>query len=210
MRYYLTKFSVFIFLLFPTHVFSKDITLNELFFDDSKPYYLKILDALPESAIIAIGPEDANNTIIEFMDYLCGYCKKIHPELISLTEKRDDTRVIFLQHPILSESSKIIAAMVVAANLQNKGWEMHHGLFSVKGSLTQEKLDQIIIESEINKTKLMIDIGKDEINNIVKLSSFLAMGSGARGTPALFINEEFIGGYLPLEKLESILKYSAP
>lgn len=206
MRYYLAKFSVFIFLLFPTHVFSNDITLNELFFDDSKPYYLKILDALPESALIAIGPEDANNTIIEFMDYFCGYCKKIHPELISLTEKRDDTRVIFLQHPILSESSKIIAAMVVAANLQNKGWEMHHGLFSVKGSLTQEKLDQIIIKSEINKTKLMIDIGKDEINNIVKLSSFLAMGSGARGTPALFINEEFIGGYLPLEKLESILK----
>ena len=206
MRYYLTKFSVFIFLLFPTHVFSKDITLNELFFDDSKPYYLKILDALPESAIIAIGPKDANNTIIEFMDYFCGYCKKIHPELISLTEKRDDTRVIFLQHPILSESSKIIAAMVVAANLQNKGWEMHHGLFSVKGSLTQEKLDQIIFKSEINKTKLMIDIGKDEINNIVKLSSFLAMGSGARGTPALFINEEFIGGYLPLNKLESILK----
>ena len=206
MRYYLAKFSVFIFLLFSTHVFSNDLTLNELFFDDSKPYYLKILDALPESAIIAIGPEDANNTIIEFMDYFCGYCKKIHPELISLTEKRDDTRVIFLQHPILSESSKIIAAMVVAANLQNKGWEMHHGLFSVKGSLTQEKLDQIIIESEINKTKLMIDIGKDEINNIVKLSSFLAMGSGARGTPALFINEEFIGGYLPLNKLESILK----
>ena len=96
--------------------------------------------------------------------------------------------------------------MVVAANLQNKGWELHHGLFSLKGSITQKKLDQILIESGINKTKLMIDIGKDEINNIVKLSSFLAMGSGSRGTPALFINEEFIGGYLPLDKLESILK----
>jgi len=206
MRYYLAKFSVFILILFPIHVFGKDITLNELFFDDSKPYYLKILDALPETAMIVIGPEDAENTIIEFMDYFCGYCKKIHPELISLTEKRNDTRVIFLQHPILSESSNIIAKMVVAANLQKKGWEMHHGLFTVKGSLTQEKLDQIIVESEINKTKLMIDIGKDEINNIVKLSSFLAMGSGARGTPALFINEEFIGGYISLEKLESTLK----
>jgi len=206
MRYSLKQFSVFIFLLIPTHVFSNDMTLQELFFDDSKPYHLKILEALPESAIIQYGPKDAENTIIEFMDYFCGYCKKIHPELISLTEKRDDTRVIFLQHPILSESSKVIAAMVVAANLQNKGWEMHHGLFSIQGSLTQKKLDEIIIKSEINKTKLMIDIGKDEINNIVKLSSFLAMGSGARGTPALFINEEFVGGYLPLDKLERILK----
>jgi protein-disulfide isomerase len=206
MRYYLLKISVFIFFMLPAHVSSADITLNELFFDDSKPYYLKVLDALPESAIIAIGPQDAENTIIEFMDYFCGYCKKIHSELISVVEKRDDTRVIFLQHPILSDSSNLIAKMVVAANLQGKGWDLHHGLFTVKGSLTQQKLDQIIIDSEINKTKLMIDMGKDEIDNTVKLSSFLAMGSGARGTPALFINEEFVGGYLPLEKLESMLK----
>ena len=192
--------------MLPAHVSSADITLNELFFDDSKPYYLKVLDALPESAIIAIGPQDAENTIIEFMDYFCGYCKKIHSELISVVEKRDDTRVIFLQHPILSDSSNLIAKMVVAANLQGKGWDLHHGLFTVKGTLTQQKLDQIIIDSEINKTKLMIDMGKDEIDNTVKLSSFLAMGSGARGTPALFINEEFVGGYLPLEKLESMLK----
>ena len=206
MRYYLLKISVFIFFMLPANVSSADITLNELFFDNSKPYYLKVLDALPQSAIIAIGPQDAENTIIEFMDYFCGYCKKIHSELISVVEKRDDTRVIFLQHPILSDSSNLIAKMVVAANLQGKGWDLHHGLFTVKGSLTQQKLDQIIIDSEINKTKLMIDMGKDEIDNTVKLSSFLAMGSGARGTPALFINEEFVGGYLPLEKLESMLK----
>ena len=206
MRYYLLKISVFIFFMLPAHVSSADITLNELFFDDSKPYYLKVLDALPESAIIAIGPQDAENTIIEFMDYFCGYCKKIHSELISVVEKRDDTRVIFLQHPILSDSSNLIAKMVISANLQGKGWDLHHGLFTVKGSLTQQKLDQIIIDSKINKTKLMIDMGKDEIDNTVKLSSFLAMGSGARGTPALFINEEFVGGYLPLEKLESMLK----
>ena len=206
MRYYLVKISVFIFLMLPTQVSSGDITLNELFFDDSKPYYLKVLDALPENAIIAIGPQDAENTIIEFMDYFCGYCKKIHSELISVVEKRDDTKVVFLQHPILSESSNLIAKMVVAANLQGKGWDLHHGLFTVKGSLTQQKLDQIIIDTQINKTKLMIDMGKDEIDNTVQLSSFLAMGSGARGTPALFINEEFVGGYLPLEKLESMLK----
>ena len=206
MRYYLLKISVFIFFMLPAHVSSSDITLNELFFDDSKPFYLKVLDALPESAIIAIGPQDAENTIIEFMDYFCGYCIKIHTELICLVEKRDDTRVIFLQHPILSESSNLIAKMVISANLQGKGWDLHHGLFTIKGSLTQQKLDQIIIDLNINKTKLMIDMGKDEIDNIVKLSSFLAMGSGARGTPALFINEEFVGGYLPLEKLESLLK----
>ena len=206
MRYILTKFSVFIFLLISLKVYSKDMTLNELFFDDSEPYHLKILKALPQAAIIQIGPDDAKNTVIEFMDYFCGYCKKIHPELIELAQRRDDTRVVFLQHPILSESSKVIAEMVVAANYQEKGTELHNALFSIQGSLTQEKLDQIIIDLDINKNKLRIDMGKDEIKNIVKLSSFIAMGSGARGTPALYFNEEFLGGYVPINQLEKFLK----
>ena len=206
MRYYLANFSVFILILMTNKAFSNEMTLNELFFDDSRPYHIKILDALPDSAIIQIGPDDAKNTVIEFMDYFCGYCKKIHPELIELAERRDDTRVVFLQHPILSQSSEVIAAMVVAANLQGKGNEFHNALFEISGSLTQEKLNQIISDLEINRNKLMIDIGKDEIKNVVKLSSFIAMGSGARGTPALFINEEFLGGYVPVNQFERFLR----
>ena len=206
MRYYLANFSVFILILIASKAFSNEMTLNELFFDESKPYHLKMLDALPNSAIIQIGPDDAKNTVIEFMDYFCGYCKKIHPELIELATRRNDTRVVFLQHPILSQSSEVIAAMVVAANTQGKGKELHNALFEISGSLNQEKLNKIIDDLDINKNKLMIDIGRDEIKNIVKLSSFLAMGSGARGTPSLFINEEFLGGYVPVNQFERFLK----
>ena len=206
MRYNLINFSVFIFIFITSNAFSKDMTLNELFFDDSEPYHLKILKALPEHAIIQVGPDDAKNTIIEFLDYFCGYCKKIHPELIDLAQRRNDTRIIFLQHPILSENSKIIAEMVIAANYQNKGTELHNDLFSISGSLTQEKLDKLISNLDINIKKLRIDMEKDETKNIVKLSSFIAMGSGARGTPALFFNEEFLGGYVPINQLERFLK----
>ena len=206
MRYNLINFSVFIFVFITSNTFSKDMTLNELFFDESEPYHLKILKALPEHAIIQVGPDDAKNTIIEFLDYFCGYCKKIHPELIDLAQRRNDTRVIFLQHPILSENSKVIAEMVIAANYQNKGTELHNDLFSISGSLTQEKLDKLISNLDINIKKLRIDMEKDETKNIVKLSSFIAMGSGARGTPALFFNEEFLGGYVPINQLERFLK----
>ena len=206
MRYNLRKFSVFIFVFISSNVFSQEMTLNDLFFDDSKPFHLKIIEALPKHAIIQVGPDNAKNTVIEFMDYFCGYCKKIQPELIDLANRRSDTRVIFLQYPILSENSKLIAEMVIAANFQNKGTELHNGLFSISGNLTQEKLDQLITDLDINKTKLRIDMGKDETKNIIKLSSFLAMGSGARGTPSLFFNEEFLGGYVPINQLEKFLK----
>ena len=206
MGYSFKSFFVFILLMIPSKLFSSEMTLQELFFDDTKPYHLKILDAIPQEAILQIGSKDAENTIIEFLDYFCGYCKKIHPELMQLVEKRDDVRVVFLQHPILSESSNILAKMAVAANMQNKGMEFHNALFSMQGSITQKKLDDVLDKIEINKTKLMIDIGKDEINNAIQLSSFLAKGSGSRGTPAIFINEEFVGGYIPLGKLQGMLR----
>ncbi len=206
MRYYLNHFSVLIISLFFCFYSNANMTLDELFFDDSKSFHLKIIESIPEIGIVQMGPKDAENTIIEFMDYFCGYCKKIHPELIKLIEERDDTRVVFIQHPILSQSSKVIAAMVVAANKQGKGLELHNKLFSIEGSLNQQKLDKIFQEINLNTVKLGIDISTDEINNIVKLSSFLANGAGARGTPTLFVNEEFFGGYVPLERIKSLLR----
>ena len=183
-----------------------EMTLNKLIFDESKPFHLKILDVIPAEGIIQMGDENAKNTIIEFMDYFCGYCKKVHPELMQIASEREDTRIIFLQHPILSESSKLLANMAIAANIQNKGIDFHNALFEVEGNLNNAKLKQIIENLELNDAKLNIDITKDEINNIVKLSSFLANGSGARGTPTFFVNEEFVVGYISIDRIKALLK----
>jgi len=206
MRYNLTHFFVLIFFLISSSISSSEMTLNELFFDNSKPYNLKIIEALPEKAIIQIGPDDAKNTVIEFMDYFCGYCKKIHPELLELAEERDDVRVIFLQHPILNQSSYLIAKMVIAANFQKKGLLLHNNIFSAEGSLNQEKLQRAINESNLNQVILKIDMEKEEVEKIIQLSSFLAGGIGARGTPSMFVNENFSPGYMSKQKIISLLK----
>ena len=206
MRYFILNFFVFIFAWIPNLNAFAEMTLEKLIFDNTQPFHLKILEAIPESGMIQIGPENAENTIIEFMDYFCGYCKTIHPELMELAKIRNDTRVIFLQHPILSESSKLIAEMVIAANYQNKGLEFHDGLFSIKGSINQEKLEQLVKKVGLDILRLRIDITKDETKNIVRLSSFLANGAGARGTPTFFINEEFVPGYISSQQIKSLLK----
>ena len=182
-----------------------EITVNELFFDSEAPFHLKILEAIPEDGIIQIGDDNAKNTIIEFMDYFCGYCKKVHPELLNIVEERDDTRVIFLQHPILSESSNLLAKMVIAANIQNKGIDFHNALFSIEGNINNEKLKKIIEDLDLNTAKFNIDITKEEVHNIVRLSAFLANGAGARGTPTFFINEEFVVGYISIERIRALL-----
>ena len=206
MRYNFINFFVFIFFMIPSKFSFAEMTIEELFFDNSVPFHLKILEVIPPNGKIEIGPPDAKNTIIEFMDYFCGYCKQIHPELMEIVENRNDTRVIFIQHPILSQSSTVIAEMVVAASYQNKDLEFHNAIFSMTGALNREKLNQIIEKLEINSNKLGIDMTKDEIKNIVKLSSFIANGAGARGTPTLFINEEMFPGYISAQQIKNLLQ----
>ena len=206
MRYYKRMFLVVIITALSCLPIKAEMTVQELFFDNTKPFHLKILNVIPKDGIVQIGNDNAKNTIIEFMDYFCGYCKKVHPELLQIANERDDTRLIFLQHPVLSESSKLLANMVVAANKQNKGIEFHNALFEIEGSLNNAKLQQIIEDLEINSAKLNIDMSKDEVRNIVSISSFMASGSGARGTPTFFINDELVVGYISMDRIKSLLK----
>ena len=199
-------FFLFILIFFITKTLFAEMTVRELIFDNSKPMHLKVLETLPEEAIVQIGNKNAENTIIEFMDYFCGYCKKIHPELIELAKERDDVRVVFLQHPILNQSSYLIAKMVIAANLQKKGFDLHHNIFSIKGSITQEKLIEAINDSGLNEVLLQIDMQKPEVEKIIQLSSFLAGGVGARGTPSIFVNEIFSPQYLSKAQIIGMLK----
>ena len=206
MRYFKQLYLLIIITALSCLPLKAEVTVKELFFDDSKPFHLKIIDVIPEQGILQIGNDDAKNTIIEFMDYFCGYCKKVHVELLQIASERNDTRIIFLQHPVLSESSKLLANMVVAANMQNKGIELHNSLFQVEGNLNNAKLKQIIEDLEINNAKLNIDMSKNEVRNIVSLSSFLANGSGARGTPTFFVNEELVVGYISIDRMKALLK----
>ena len=205
MRLSLTLIFSVLFISFQSIPARSEITLDYLIFDDSYPFHLKILEAIPSEGKIQIGSNSAKNTIIEFFDYFCGYCKKIHPELMNLANSNNDLRVIFIQHPILNESSIVLAKIAIAATMQNKGFELHHALFSLEGSITSDKLQKAIKDSGVNEVKLKIDMEKDKIQKIIKLSSFLASGAGARGTPSIFINEKFIGGYLSPDRIKALL-----
>lgn len=185
---------------------SNNITVSELVLGSKEEFHLRILEAIPKSGQIIIGSNNAENTIIEFFDYNCGYCIKMHPELVDIAIKRDDTRVIFLQYPIISEMSAKLARLVLAANYQDKGFDIHHALLTQKGSLTEEKINQIMKDVKIDLQKIQEDLKRNEIEDTLQITSFIASAIGIRGTPAVFINSEFNPGYVPKSIIEKILK----
>ncbi len=60
------------------------------------------------------GNPDGDITVVEFMDYRCGYCKKAHPEVTELLGTDGNIRFIVKEFPILGDQSVLAARFAIA------------------------------------------------------------------------------------------------
>jgi protein-disulfide isomerase len=144
-----------------------------------------------------------NITLIEFFDYNCGYCRLVFNDLIKLTEKEKDFRIIFMEYPTRSKDSLIASQIAVAAAKQNKYFEFHRAAMTVEGGVTEEKALKIAADIGLNMDKLKADMKLPEVQEIIQKNMQLGASLGVEGTPAFFIGDEVIPG--AQENLEQML-----
>jgi protein-disulfide isomerase len=147
------------------------------------------------------GPADAAVTIIEISEFQCPYCSKAKTTVDELLELYpDDIKLVFKHLPLaFHENAPKAAEASECAGEQDKFWEMYDKLFDNQQSLEIADLKKYARELKINTSQFneCLDSGKYEEK--VKKDSEEAAEFGISGTPAFFINKQFIGGAQPLE-----------
>ncbi len=163
-------------------------------------YDSKIYESLPR-----IGNIESKLIIIEFIDYNCGYCRKTLPTIAKLIKNFDNIQVVFIDYPILSESSEIAARASLAANEQNAYFEYHTILLNNKKSINEGILYKIAKELSLDIEKFKKDMSSEKIkNNIIKNVKF-ANSLKIRGTPTFIIGKQILPGAYDYEKLTKII-----
>ena len=61
------------------------------------------------------GNPDGDITLVEFLDYRCGYCRRAHGEVAQLLESDGNIRLIVKELPILGEQSLLASRFAIAA-----------------------------------------------------------------------------------------------
>ena len=121
---------------------------------------------------------NGKRTLITFEDPNCGYCKKLTKELVNL---KNATVYTFLV-PILSEDSLVKSKKIWCSSDRLKAF------------------DDWMINGKAPS-------GSDNCANPLERNSKLAQGLNVTGTPAVFFpNGERVPGYMPLDKIEKMLK----
>ena len=163
-------------------------------------YATKVYESLPR-----IGNIDSKLIIVEFVDYNCGYCRKTLPTISKLIKNFNSIQIVFIDYPILSESSEIAARASLAANEQNAYFEYHTSLLNNKKSINEDILYKIAKELSLDIEKFKKDMSSEKIkNNIIKNVKF-ANSLKIRGTPTFIIGKQILPGAYDYEKLKKII-----
>ena len=163
-------------------------------------YDTKFYESMPR-----VGNLNGKRIIVEFVDYNCGYCKKTLSTISKLLKNFDNIQIVFVDYPILSESSEIAARASLAANEQNAYFKYHSILLNNTKQINEDFLYKVAEELSLDIEKFKKDMSSEKIkNNIIKNIDF-ANSLKIRGTPTFIIDEQILPGAYDYEKLKEII-----
>lgn len=138
-------------------------------------------------------------TVVEFFDYNCGYCKQALGDVLTLLDKDKKLRLVFVEIPILGDSSVEAAKYALAAKKQNLYLEYHIAMMRHKGPINADVMLDYAKQVGINTEKMKKDAQDPAIAATIEDNLRMARTLGITGTPAFVVGKELIRGYVGLE-----------
>ena len=155
------------------------------------------------------GNPEGDLTVVEFLDYRCGYCRKAHEEVAQLLEADGNIRLIIKEFPILGEASAISSRFAIAAK-QIGGDEaykaVHDAMMSFGGEPSAPALRRLAEGLGLNAKAIVARMDSQEVEKEISETRALAQRLQIRGTPTFVMGGQLVRGYVPLDAMQQIVK----
>lgn len=154
------------------------------------------------------GNPDGDVTIVEFLDYRCGYCRRAHDEVAQLLETDGNIRMIVKEFPILGADS-VISSRFAIATLQLAGDEAYHAvsdaLMKLKPSPEEPVLRRLADSFDLDADAIFERMESDEVGRVIEANRALAQRMSINGTPTFVVEDQMLRGYVPLAGMIEIV-----
>lgn len=151
------------------------------------------------------GNPEGDVTMVEFIDYRCGYCRKFNEQVHDLVESDGNIRLILKEFPILGPESDASARFAVAAK-QLGGDEAyvkaHDELMALRGSPSPEALKAIADDIGLNAEEVINTMDTESVSAVLRDNRQLAERMAIMGTPTFVIGDTLLRG-MPADGLEA-------
>jgi protein-disulfide isomerase len=193
--------------------------------DLTKDPYAEAMNKINLNGRPTRGNKDAKVVVVNFDDFQCPFCSRMHqtlfPEL--LKEYGDRVQFVYKDYP-LSEihpwaTHAAVDANCLAAQNNDAYWDFADHIHAVQREVNSEKgrdaqfaaLDRLTLEQgqkhNLDQVKLQACV-KAQNEDAIKASIHEAEGVGVSATPTLFVNGQEMDGALPASELRAALDHA--
>jgi len=146
-------------------------------------------------------------TVVEFMDYRCGYCRRAVDEVEGLLEEDGNIRFIVKEFPILGEDSVLasrfaIATQQVAGDAAYKS--VHDALMAYNGSMNDTGFTRLADSLGLDANAIVAAMDSEAVTEVIAANHALAQRLGINGTPSFVMGEQMLRGFLPQDAMQAI------
>lgn len=155
------------------------------------------------------GNLEGDVTIVEFLDYRCGFCKRAHPEVQALLAGDGNIRIIVKEFPILGPESEVASRYAIATKMVEGDAAyaaVHDALMEWQGPINAGALGRIAQDAGIaDHEAVLARMDGEDVTAIIAENRMLAQALNINGTPSFIMGENFVRGYVDLEQMQSIV-----
>lgn len=154
------------------------------------------------------GNPEGDFTVVEFVDYRCGYCRRAHPEVQSLVEADGNIRLVLKEFPILGEDSVVSSRFAIATGIvagEEAYDAVHDALITLEGKPGKGPLTRLAETLGLDAEAILAEMDSDEVTRRIAETRALAQALQINGTPSFVFGDEMMRGYAPLEVMTEIV-----
>jgi protein-disulfide isomerase len=154
-------------------------------------------------------------TLVEFVDYRCGYCKRAHAEVADLVQSDGAIRYVLKEFPILGEDSVLASRFAIAVRSVGGAdvyWQMHDNLMNFRGDITQPALDRVALDLGLDPQVVRMAMDDPAVMAEIAANHELASALEISGTPTFVLQmaggtqpETMLRGYLPQDQMQAVV-----
>lgn len=166
----------------------------------------------PATSVLA-GNLQGDVTIVEFMDYNCGFCKRAMEDVRTLAKDDPKLKIVIKDFPILGPDSVEASRVAIAAKAQFQGqkyWEFHLKLMGTKGRINGAKALEVAKEAGADIERIRKDMEAPATRAVIEQTVALGDRLGLTGTPAFIVGDEVVFGAVGVpalkQKIEAVRK----
>lgn len=166
-------------------------------------------DAIYNSAADWVGGNpDGDITVVEFMDYRCGYCRKAYQEVEDLVGSDGNIRFVLKEFPILGEESLLSSQFAISVRMlygDEAYKKAHDALIVLRGEANAETLARLAGDLGHDAAAVAEKMASEEVKAVIMANHELATTLEISGTPTFVVDRTMVRGYVPLDGMRQIV-----